>query len=170
MKQQLGCLALISALAFGSVSCGGEDINESNKNEQTNNTPAEQNTETEIAWKDMNTSQRSAYMVNTVMPQMRELFVSFDEKYSAMNCATCHGANPAAVNFAMPNGVYPIVISEIAPMLAEESPRGDAARFMQEQVQQKMAELLGVQPFDPVTYQGFGCLNCHATAPEPQAQ
>jgi hypothetical protein len=39
------------------------------------------------------------------------------------------------------------------------------ARFMGERVKPEMARLLGVAPMTQESPSGFGCFNCHGTAP-----
>lgn len=115
------------------------------------------------AWKDMNADQRHEYMEHTVMPQMKEAFVAFDaEEFGEMDCKTCHGPGAEDKSFEMPNpDLMPLDFSKM-DQLDEEHKK--VADWMHEVVVPKMADLLGEQPYDPATQQGFGCLGCHTMA------
>ncbi|MFO0751384.1 MAG: hypothetical protein U1F43_37805 [Myxococcota bacterium] len=121
----------------------------------------------DIAWKDMTKPQRGAYMKDVVMPTMKEMFVAFDPKFADMNCATCHGVKAVEDHsFKMPTAEIYVLPSgpDAFQKLMSEKPTW--MPFMMK-VAPKMAELLGVTPFDPKDHpDGFGCHNCHTVAPE----
>jgi hypothetical protein len=109
----------------------------------------------------MTTAQKKEVMKTLVLPQMKAAFQELDPKdFAAMSCMTCHGESVKQGKFTMPN-----------PKLPRLDPAGGFARhkkedpkitkFMMEHVSPEMAKLLGVEPYNPVTHEGFGCSNCH---------
>jgi hypothetical protein len=118
----------------------------------------------ELTWADMDATQRSAYMSDTVMPRMKALFEGFDPAYSTMTCTTCHGTGGESNGWAMPNGLHPI--DTVFFPLPEKwgSPEEEAlSLFMLNDVTETMAELLDQPLFDqndPLGG-GFGCFSCH---------
>lgn len=117
------------------------------------------------AWKDMDATQREAYMKDVVMPRTKELFVAFDPKYQSMDCKTCHGDGVTDGSFEMPNGkIKPLPNTEEAFMawVSKEPEAGRYAQFMATKLEPLMGELLQVKIFDPQTRAGdFSCSNCH---------
>lgn len=111
-----------------------------------------------VAWVDMDFSQRQAYMASEVMPPMQEAFASYDpESYETITCGTCHGEGAEDGSFSMPaEHLYAIDFADF--------PTGEGADFMAEEVVPKMTELLGAEPYDPATGEGFGCVSCHPVA------
>lgn len=120
------------------------------------------------AWADMDRQQRGAYMQQVVVPEMNELFANagISGLPSSVSCPTCHGEDAQEVGFRMPNALHPLNPSQIPALFASEDPEVQrVALFMAGPVEHRMAELLGQEAYDPETGEGFGCLNCHATAP-----
>ncbi|MEZ4402644.1 MAG: hypothetical protein R3B06_21665 [Kofleriaceae bacterium] len=113
-----------------------------------------------VTWKDMNGDQRHAFMESTVLPHMKEKFVAFDAAdFGEMNCKTCHGEGAEDGSFEMPNpGIKPLDFGHMDQLDEHEQ---KVAAWMHEVVVPEMAALLGEQPYDPATQQGFGCLGCH---------
>lgn len=144
-------LSLIS-LAF-IVSCGGKAK------------PAESPPPAGMVYKDMNHQQRMYFMEHEVLPQMKAMFAAYDAKYSNMNCATCHGDGSHDGTFKMPNPKLPVLPGTEEAFIEWVSKDADAAKmskFMAEQVEPKMAELLHRKAFDPATKSGdFSCDACH---------
>lgn len=101
--------------------------------------------------------QKGAFMKAHVVPRMGELFKGFDaEEYAEFGCSTCHGSD-----FKMPKDHLPSLTFSNGKLTAfEEHP--EVAKFMAEQVLPSMVEILGQQPYDPKTNQGFGCNGCHS--------
>lgn len=120
--------------------------------------------EVHLAWADMNPEQRGEYMANVVVPRLRPVFQAYDaEAYAEFNCATCHGENGHEVGFRMPNGLVPLDPMQIPSMFESEDPEVQrVVQFMAGEVTPLMTELLGAQPYDPETHQGFGCMSCHS--------
>lgn len=118
----------------------------------------------EPAWASMSREQRGQYMNDVVLPRMRTLFQEFDaEEFGEVNCATCHGENAEAVAFHMPNTLHPLNPAELPAMFQSQDPEVQRiAQFMAGPVEHTMAELLGQEPYDPESQQGFGCFGCHA--------
>jgi hypothetical protein len=113
-------------------------------------------------WAQMNHQQRARYMGEAVMPAMTTLFHAYDStRYAQVTCATCHGTNARQVNFRMPNRLptLPAFGTPEAQHAMEENPR--IYQFMGQRVVPAMSQILGVEPFNMQTHQGFGCANCH---------
>jgi len=97
-----------------------------------------------------------------VMPKMGGLFHDFDAKhYDEPKCALCHGSGVKDGSFKMPNPELPKLDVTPAGFKAMQAKSPKVVDFMMHQVEPQMAALLGEQPFDPKTMQGFGCLGCH---------
>jgi hypothetical protein len=113
-------------------------------------------------WDKWSHDQKLAYMKSAVMPKMKDLFSSFDSaKYGDMKCKTCHGHGAEDGSFKMPNPDLPKLPKTPAEFKALAQKKAKIFTFMKEQVQPTMAQLIGEQPFDPKTMQGFGCMHCH---------
>lgn len=140
MKNLLFILPLFTAL-YG---CAGDDPDDMN--------------EPELSWQEMDFDQRQAYMASDVLPAMQAAFADYDgERFGAITCATCHGAGVEDGTFSMPSqGLFPIDFANF--------PTGPGADFMSTVVVPEMAELLDMEPFDPDTNEGFGCLGCHPSS------
>lgn len=94
---------------------------------------------------EMSRAQKLAYMHDTVMPQMKAIFVEFDRhRYDKMTCATCHGQDGAKRGFRMPS---PDLLLETEP-----THTGELDKFMREKVAPEMARMLGRAP---------DCFSCH---------
>ncbi len=105
-------------------------------------------------------------MRDQVMPEMTTMFQNFDaEEFESVTCVTCHGENFQEVNFSMSNGLHPLNPAEI-PNLASSDDENVVrwVQFMFGEVTPGMVRILGVEPYNPETHQGFGCLSCHETA------
>lgn len=117
---------------------------------------------------ELSMEERGRYMSEVVVPAMNEVFAAAPESDRLpreVTCYTCHGENADEVGFEMPNTLYPLVPQEIGGMFTSDDEELAAiATFMAGPVEHAMAELLGLQPYDAQTGEGFGCLGCHATA------
>jgi hypothetical protein len=119
----------------------------------------------EVAWADMVKEQRIDYMKSVVLPRMKQSFTHFSpDRYSKMNCVTCHGDGAADGSFKMPNPRLPVLpnSSEGFKELAAEKPA--VMDFMKSEVKPRMATMLGMPEWTPETKTGFGCGACHTTA------
>ncbi|MFT5683697.1 MAG: hypothetical protein ACI8RZ_004629, partial [Myxococcota bacterium] len=88
-----------------------------------------------------------------VLPDMKAEFQKYDaEKYKDFNCSTCHGDNEDK-SFAMP-AVFSLDFDKV-------DFSGPGYAFMNDVVTPMMVDILDVAPYDPKTYQGFGCYGCH---------
>jgi hypothetical protein len=119
----------------------------------------------EVGWADMNKDQRIDYMKSVVLPRMKVAFTNFNpDRYSGMNCVTCHGDSAADGSFKMPNPRLPKLPTtpEGFRQLAEEKPA--VMEFMKNEVKPRMASMLGVPDWNPETKSGFGCMECHTPA------
>jgi len=103
-------------------------------------------------------------MQDVVLPEMAKVFQRFDGKLSAgLTCRTCHGGDAEEARFRMPRALPALSASHL-PDGMSAGPMAHVARFMWSEVTPRMAELLGVEPYDRRTGRGFGCLNCHPRA------
>lgn len=118
-----------------------------------------------IPWKDKTRAQRQDYMGIYVLPKMQELFVEWrPDDYGGKNdfrCQTCHGENfdKPPVDFEMPRVAFPLKADD--PIGAAMKYDAEATAFMVERVLPTMAELLGEEPYNPDTGEGFSCFRCH---------
>ena len=142
------------------AACGGPAAEPVEETEATETSGSE---EAQIAWADMNQEQRGHYMATVVVPRMRPMFQEFDaEEFAEFNCATCHGDTARDVGFHMPNGLHPLNAGQIPSMFESEDPEVQRVAQFMGGVMTTMAELVGEQPYDPETHEGFSCMNCHA--------
>ena len=114
-------------------------------------------------WAQMSAQEKGHYMDQAVLPVMRDLLHAYNPSHFAnVTCATCHGATARAVHFHMPNSL------PVLPAFGSQEGRDWMARdprmfqFMATRIVPVMATLLGVEPFNMQTHQGFGCAGCHA--------
>lgn len=113
-------------------------------------------------WDRWSHDQKLAYMKSTVMPRMGDVFHDFDaKKFSEPKCTLCHGAGVQDGTFKMPNPALPKLDMTPGGMKALKSKHSKIFALMTRQVVPTMASLLGEQPYDRKTGQGFGCLECH---------
>ena len=102
------------------------------------------------------------FMKHTVFPKMKDEFTGWDAKrFADMNCKTCHGDGASDGSFKMPNPKLPVLPSKPEDFKKLAAKKPVAAKFMMEHVVPDMASMLGQQPYDMKTHQGFGCTNCH---------
>lgn len=109
-----------------------------------------------IAWPDLTRGQRAAYMGSVFLPEITAVMEAHDPAYGRITCSTCHGSDFEEVDYAMPNGMAPL-----DPAAFPSPDDGGVAAMMFEGVTPKAVELLGAEPFDPATGEGFGCYGCH---------
>ncbi len=101
------------------------------------------------------------YMKTAVLPKMGALFHDFDAKaYAEPKCALCHGSGAKDASFKMPNPELP-KLNLADGMKGDQKKNPKTFEFMMKQVEPQMAALLGEQPYDVKTKQGFGCFDCH---------
>jgi len=100
-----------------------------------------------VAWKDLDRSQRKRFMERVVVPTMRPLFAGFDGKrFADFGCKTCHGRGH---DFKMPNPE----LFALTPTVETDKPA--FFKFMTSEVKPEMAKLLGLSETD------FACTTCH---------
>ena len=109
----------------------------------------------------MTVGQKAALMTGTVSPQMKATFQAFDgHDYADFDCKTCHGAGATEGNFKMPNPELPKLDAAHA-FAKDRAAHPKAVEFMQEQVQPRMAKMLGQPVHSEAHPDGFGCMDCH---------
>jgi hypothetical protein len=100
-----------------------------------------------------------AVMKKEVIPAMREAFVKFDAKeYPKLTCKTCHGKDPDATKYKMPNPELP-KLDFAALKAGKQHPK--TAEFMGKTVTPEMAKILHLPEYSETNPTGFGCLGCH---------
>lgn len=105
---------------------------------------------------EMTAPERMQHMKTVVAPHMAKVFQEADaEKYAKFGCSGCHGPGAKEGNFEMPNAALPPLNKE------EMDAHPEATKFMAERVVPEMAKLLGEEPYNPETHEGFGCFDCH---------
>lgn len=110
---------------------------------------------------DLSHEEQEMWMVSNVLPIAAEDFRAYDaNRYAQVDCATCHGDNAEANHYEMPTNAIPPLPTPGSDAWNRMS-QGRAFQFMAETVVPTMATLLGEQPFNPETHQGFGCFDCH---------
>ena len=90
-------------------------------------------------------------MMDTLRKQWR------NEKYAETNCVLCHGEGAMQGKFAMPSDALPKL--DVTDSFANHDPKW--LEFMAKEVTPKMVGLLGAEPYNMETQQGFGCFACH---------
>ena len=99
------------------------------------------------------------FMKTKVVPTMKPLFQAFDaKKYAKFGCKTCHGKDPKATKFKMPNPELP-KLDFAALKAGKQAPK--VAEFMGKVVKPEMAKLLQEPEYTETNPKGFGCLECH---------
>jgi hypothetical protein len=172
-------LVLISVIGLAgatALSCASQSAATQPTEQQATTAPAPQQqpaqpqaaaapvTPAQVAWADMTRPQRGQYMASVVMPKIKELFRSFDEKkFAEFNCRTCHGKDAKDRGFEMPNPNLFALPSTQEGWGELAKDKGQWMQFMSQQVKPQMAALLGVKEYDPKNPQPgtFGCNTCH---------
>lgn len=101
-------------------------------------------------WASYDFEQRHERMTLYVLPSMARQFRRHrGEPFATLTCLSCHGENAEAVDYRMPNGLY--------PLNPEALPNTDEARWMAETV---------VPAYDRVAQAGGSttCFSCHERA------
>jgi hypothetical protein len=120
-------------------------------------------------YEDMSFQQREVFMTDVVLPQMKEIFVAFDPKFSTMDCKTCHGGGASDGSYAMPSQDIPKLpaTEEAFGEYVKDPEHARWSQFMLDKVWPPMASMLQVAKFDPATNPtGFSCSNCHTVMVE----
>jgi len=113
-------------------------------------------------WPTLTWEQRYEFMVEVTEPEMAAMFRAFDPvAYPDVTCVTCHGADGAAVDYAMPNGVAPLALGDFPFDEHEDDVLRDVGVWMEETVIVRMAEYTGQE----VAVDGMSCLDCHELEP-----
>jgi hypothetical protein len=116
-------------------------------------------------WRTAGWEDRHDTMTFAVLPTMARAFQDFNgTAYPDMTCRTCHGADAERIQYKMPNSLPPLDPQHLPDVKSADAKEARTARFMVEVVTPRMANLLGVTPFDPVTKTGLSCFSCHPSA------
>jgi hypothetical protein len=109
----------------------------------------------------LTSEEKAEFMKKKVVPAMKIEFQKFDAKtFANFGCKTCHGKDPKATKFKMPNPELP-KLDFAALQAGKQKPK--MAEFMGKVVKPEMAKILGEKEFDGKDPKagGFGCLECH---------
>lgn len=114
----------------------------------------------DVAFDKLDHDQKIEFMKQKVVPAMKPLFQNHDAtKFAEFGCKTCHGKDPEAAKFKMPNGDLPKLdfgdMSKFKPADIE---------WMKNDIMPTMAKTLGLPPHSADNPTGFGCLGCHTQA------
>lgn len=106
---------------------------------------------------DLTDQQKAAFMKAHVVPKMAPVFQAANaERYKTFGCATCHGPE---FKDHPPEFLPALEIKDGKMTALTDKP--EMSKFMMEKVVPEMAAIMGMQPYDPETKQGFGCGACH---------
>lgn len=146
-------LALSGSLAFA---CGGSKAPAESPTESGEESPADEGDDASKKFDDMSAPEKMEHMKKVVAPTMAKVFQEYDaEHYKDFSCATCHGPGAKQGNFEMPTKDLPALDQE------EMDEHPEVTKFMMERVVPEMAKLMGEEPYNPETHEGFGCFACH---------
>jgi hypothetical protein len=107
----------------------------------------------------LTTDQKMDFMKKNVMPAMKKEFQAFDaKKFANFTCKTCHGKDPKATKYKMPNPELPKLDFEKLKA-GKQAPK--MAEFMGKVVKPQMAKILQQPEYTETNPKGFGCLECH---------
>ncbi len=114
-------------------------------------------------WDEMNAEEKEWYMIGKVHPVMRQVFQTYDhDRYEGLKfeCTPCHAENGKETHWKMPNND----LSPIPPLDSQEykdMQKSKLVIFMSQRVVPVMASLLGEEPYNAETGEGFSCYGCH---------
>jgi len=154
-------IAFAAALACLSLAVAGLGARAANSDAGAT-PPAAASAAKKIDWEHMSFKDRKKYMKESVLPEMKKLFQSYDAKaFKKFTCETCHGDGATDGKFKMPNPKLPKLPTSREGFMALQQKKPDAVKFMGTVVKPKMAELLGLPEWTPTNQTGFGCYQCH---------
>lgn len=115
---------------------------------------------------EMSRDQKLTFMGTTVLPQMKAKFDTHPA-YGAgpLTCASCHGEDMEAVDYAMPNGLYPLDYAKFPYSGSQDAEEASWGTFMETEILPAMGALLERELYGVDTPEGFGCFGCHAPPP-----
>jgi hypothetical protein len=113
------------------------------------------------AWDlEADTEWKGAWMEQCMVPAIAPIMQGIDaEAYADFTCTHCHGADLGGGTYAMPGG--PVLDWDEAATWPTEYYDGTTLMGPMVEVALTAGELLGYEPFDPGTGEGFGCGGCH---------
>ena len=115
----------------------------------------------QLAWDDMDISQRKRHMQQAVLPVAVSVFSSWrPERYARVDCTLCHGKGAREERFDMPTDHLPRLSGALL-LGPEFSAHPETTRLKLNELVPRMAEALGKKPFSLLTRRGFGCYSCH---------
>lgn len=116
----------------------------------------------EPTWAEMDFEERREYMVEVVAPTMREIFQERDaQRWADFSCFTCHGADAADRNYAMPNQLSALPLEGTLDYAESLDP--EMNEFMLDEVFPVFVDLLDETKYAPDDApDGYRCTGCHA--------
>jgi len=118
------------------------------------------------AWDKMSYDEKEWYMIGNVHPVMRQIFQTYNaKKYEGekFECAPCHGENGKEKKYKMPSD-HLSPIPEFGSAEWKEMENARMFKFMTKRVTPAMGQLLGKEPWDHETGEGYSCWGCHPKA------
>ena len=114
----------------------------------------------DVAFDKLDHDQKMEFMKQKVVPAMKPLFQSHDAaKFAEFGCKTCHGKDPEASKFKMPDPELPVLdFSDMSKFKPED------IQWMKNDIMPTMAKTLQLPPHSADNPNGFGCLGCHTQA------
>ena len=99
-----------------------------------------------VPWAEMSPEDRELDMVGRFHPIFREVFQNHDAvEFASFECESCHGANPQARHFEMPNPALPPIPPAGTPAYEAARAHGAAMMtFMEQEVTPHMQTMLGL--------------------------
>lgn len=115
-------------------------------------------------WAAMTRDQKMEVMKKQVVPAVAAIWKESPKPDEKVDCLTCHGDSVLDGTFTMPNPELP----KLTPKdnFAAHADEPEWLEFMSTKLLPTMRDTLGVDPYDPNTHEGFGCLACHELATE----
>ncbi|HVU01039.1 MAG TPA: hypothetical protein VHE30_04775 [Polyangiaceae bacterium] len=110
----------------------------------------------DVPWNEKNRDQKMEFMGLHFFPEMRAAFRSHDPN-ADFRCQTCHGEDMEAVNFRMPNGLFPLPREN--PIAAATEYDEKTTAFMNGEIVPLARKLLGDAPAG-----ASPCHSCHPVA------
>ncbi len=119
-------------------------------------------------WEEMSFDERKSWMTVEVMPRIGPMFEEHDpERFAGFGCAGCHGEDPQARNYEMPNpDIYTLYASGSQEQIDMVNEMRPMVNFMFRDVVPTMRTLMGAEEYDDETGEGFGCFACHPNGGE----
>lgn len=162
---RMSFLLLVASVLLASCGGGGAETESTTTQSDTGGETSESATLPTVSqpWAEMSQQERGAFMHDSVVPVTRQMFQEYDgERYADFGCGTCHGADMAEREFAMPNpGLLPLFPTGSDEQRAAVEGHPQMVRFMFNHLLPTVRDMLQLAEFDANTGEGFSCYSCH---------